>query len=116
MSQKYIPRYIVGVVTVWIISNFGWKRQNKNFLLTLYVLRLLVFAVDDSTDFNEFSWKNKAKSIRKGSMYPARYGHLNDLFRPSPVHIRELTQQNTLKAKRQHKESIIYKCFASFLS
>ena len=44
------------------------------------------------------------------------YGHLNDLFRPSRVHIRELMQQNTLNGKRQQKESIIYKCFSSFLS
>ena len=53
--------------------------------------------------------------VKEASTLP-RYGHLNDLFRPSTDHIRELMQQNTLNGKKQQKESIIYKCFASFLS
>ena len=57
--------------------------------------------------------KIKPKVFAKEAYTLPRYGLLNDLFRPSTDHIRELMQQN---GKKQQKESIIYKCFASFLS
>ena len=60
--------------------------------------------------------KIKPKVLLKEAYILPRYGHLNDLFRPSRVHIRELMQQNTLNGKRQQKESIIYKRFTCFLS